>query len=634
MLALIAALALNASAFQLPALPPIRRDPQVTFLDRHGEVIGLRGGRYGPPVDLASLPRYAPEAFVAIEDRRFWSNLGFDPMGMARALFADLAAGGKPVQGASTITQQLARNLFLSDQQTVERKAKELVYAVELERAYSKRQILGLYLSRVYFGEGAWGIDAAARRYFDRPASRLTLRQAAMLAALMKSPVEYDPIEHPEASAERTALVLDAMVESGAITPAERAHALRESAFVHHIAPDAPDQWFVDWMDAKVKRLVGPPRADETVVTTLDQGSEEAAARAVRLVLARYRRAGASEAALVALDGDGRIRAFIGGTDYATGPYDRAIDARRQAGSAWKLFVYLTAMENGLTPQTVELDGPVTIDGWSPRDFEPTFLGPIPISTAVAQSVNTVAAKVADEIGRDKIAATARRLGIWTPINTDPAMALGTSLVTPLEMAEAYDALADGGNRVGAWGVEEVRSGSRVLFAAHPQPTFPVIANPPLTEMDQMLRGVVASGTGVNAAIPGRDIAGKTGTASNFQDAWFCGFTGGLTAVVWVGADDNAPMRGVTGGSAPARIWRDFMQTALRRLPNGPIPPGPPAPAPTLPLPVPVSSPGAASGTEPAGPPTAAPSPPLSAPTPQQPTEPSRPPSQPPPFSG
>ncbi|MGH6955872.1 MAG: transglycosylase domain-containing protein, partial [Caulobacteraceae bacterium] len=564
MIALVAALSLALPQLELPRLPPITREPQVTFVDHAGHVIGVRGGRYAPPVDIARLPKYVPAAFVSIEDKRFYEHGGFDPVGIARALVTDIGEG-RAAQGASTITQQLARNLFLSSNRTLQRKGEELIYAVELERIYTKPQILGLYLSRVYFGAGAYGIEAAAERYFDKPAARLTIREAAMLAALMKSPTDYNPIDHPAQSAERTRLVLDAMVETGAITSAQRARALAQHPHVWTTPPDAPAQYFVDWVNAQFQRM-GPPKIDLTVTTTLDERDEMSAEAATEETLARYRRAGVQEAALVALSGDGAVRAMIGGADYAASGFNRAMDAHRQAGSSWKPFVYLTALEAGRTPQTMAVDGPVTIDGWSPKDFEPTFLGPVTLQTALAQSINTVAASLADEVGRPNVAATARRLGIVTPISTEPAMALGTSLVTPLEMAEAYDAFSNGGDKVEAYGIERIATASGRVIWRHPDPRpTNVIGNPALSELDGMLREVIRTGTGVKAAIPGYDLAGKTGTTSDFKDAWFCGFTGDFTTVVWMGRDDDTPMRGVTGGSGPAEAWRAFMRAALRR---------------------------------------------------------------------
>jgi penicillin-binding protein 1A len=584
-LSLLVAASMLGATPEIPRLPPIRRDPQVTYLDRSGAVIGVRGGRFAPPVDVDRLPAYVPAAFVAIEDRRFYSHDGFDPMGMARALVADLAAG-RAREGASTITQQLARNLFLDSDRTMERKATELVYAVELEQAYTKKQILGLYLSRVYFGAGAYGLEAAAQRYFDRPASRLTVRQAAMLAALMKSPTDYNPIEQPQRSAERTRLVLDAMVDTGAITAAQRSAALAETPKVWKAAPTAPAQWFVDWVDGQSRRVIGHPTRDMVVDTTLDMGSETAAADLAHAVVSRYASRGVEQTALVALDGQGRVRALLGGVDYAQAPYDRAVDAHRQAGSSWKPFVYLAALENGRTPDTLAVDEPVTIDGWTPADFEPDYLGQITLQTALAKSINTVAARLADEVGRPVVAADAHRLGIVSAINTDPAMALGTSQVTPLEMAQAYDALANGGNRVEAYGVERIRyAGGPVIWQHRAEPVQPVVANPPLSELDAMMRTVLQpGGTGARAAIAGRDLAGKTGTTSDYKDAWFCGFTGGLTAVVWMGRDDDRPMVRVTGGSAPAELWRGFMLAAMRRLPVGPIPQGPAPPLPPAPI--------------------------------------------------
>jgi len=582
LLSLLAAASILGSGPEIPRLPPIRREPQVTYLDRSGAVIGVRGGRFAPPVDIDRLPPYVPAAFVAIEDRRFYSHDGFDPVGMARALVSDLASGGAK-QGASTITQQLARNLFLTDARTMSRKATELVYAVELEQAYSKKQILGLYLSRVYFGSGAYGLEAAAQRYFDRPASRLTLRQAAMLAALMKSPTEYDPVTYPERSAERTRLVLDAMVETGAITAGQRSRALSETPKVWKTARQESAQYFVDYADAQVHRIFPHVTQDIVVETTLDLPLEAAAGDEAKDVAARFKSRGVEQAALISLNEEGAVRVLIGGVDYQTGPYDRAVEAHRQPGSAWKPFVYLAALEAGRTPETMVVDEPVTIQGWTPANYEPEFLGPITMETAFAKSINTVAATLADQVGRDVVAADARRLGITSPINTDPAMALGTTDVTPLEMAQAYDALGNGGQKVEAYGVEQVRVvGGAVIYRHRPAPRPQVVNNPQLSELDEMMRQVIASGTGTAAAIPGKDVAGKTGTTSDFKDAWFCGFTGGITTVVWMGRDDARPMAHIAGGSAPAQLWRAVMVTALHHLPNGPIPAGPPPPAPAV----------------------------------------------------
>jgi penicillin-binding protein 1A len=582
-LASFAALTLAAAqAPEIPRLPEIRREPQVIYVDRSGALLGVRGGRYAPPVDLAKLPAYVPAAFVAIEDRRFYEHKGFDPTGIARAIVTNLEKG-RAAQGGSTITQQLARNLFLTSERTAERKAVELAYAVQLEQAYTKRQILGLYLSRVYFGSGAYGIEAAAQRYFNKPAARLTLREAAMLAAVMKSPTNYNPATEPENSAERTRLVLDAMVETGAITPADRTKALALKPKVWKTAPTAPAQYFVDWIDAESRKLAGGRRQDIVVETTLDLATETAVAEAVRTTIARYKAQGAGQAAVVALDGAGRVRAMVGGADYAASSYNRAAVAKRQAGSAWKPFVYLAALEAGRTPDMPVVDEPVTIAGWTPRNYDGTFLGPVTLERALAQSLNTVAARLADELGRPTVAATARRLGIVSNVNTDPAMALGTTEVTPLEMAQAYAVFSNGGYRVAAYGVERIRTtGGTVVYQRKPPTWTPVVSNPALGDLNRMLRTVVASGTGVRAQLPGHDVAGKTGTTSDYKDAWFAGYTGGLATVVWMGRDDNAPMGRITGATAPADLWRASMSAAVKRLPVKAIPPGPAPVAPMI----------------------------------------------------
>ncbi|MDP3747801.1 MAG: PBP1A family penicillin-binding protein [Phenylobacterium sp.] len=586
MIVFAAAASLLAGAPELPRLPEIRRDPQVTYVDRSGAMLGVRGGRYGPPVDLAKLPPHVPAAFIAIEDRRFYEHTGFDPVGIGRAIIAGVSEG-RATQGASTITQQLARNLFLTSDRTVERKAMELLYAVQLERTYSKRQILALYLSRVYFGGGAYGLEAASQRYFNKPAARLTIQEAATLAGVLKSPTNYNPAEQPQRAAQRAALVLNAMVEIGAITPAQRAKASARPLKVAPSASSASAQYFVDWLDGQRRQLVGQPKQDVVVETTLDLGLESVAAATTSSVLARHQAQQVSQAALVAVDGQGRVRAMVGGVDYAKGPFNRAVTAKRQAGSAWKPFVYLAALEAGRVPDMPVVDEPLTIGTWSPRNYNEGYLGPITLQVALAQSINTVAARLADEVGRPNVAAAAHRVGIVSTINTDPAMALGTTLVSPLEMAQAYATFSNGGYRVSAYGIERIRTtGGTVLYqrkAAAPQP---VVANPPLSDLNLMLRTVIVSGTGTRAAIPGYDLAGKTGTTSDYKDAWFAGYTGGFTTVVWMGRDDGAPMGRVTGGGAPAELWRSFMSVALKRVPKQPIPVGPPAAAPLPPPPI------------------------------------------------
>ncbi|MDB5476595.1 MAG: penicillin-binding protein family [Phenylobacterium sp.] len=580
MIGLLATVSILGQAPELPALPPITRAPQVTYVDRNGAVLGVRGGKFAPPVNVDRLPAYVPAAFIAIEDRRFYEHDGFDAVGMARALMTDLAKG-RATQGASTITQQTAKLLFLSSEKTVERKATELVYAIQLERSYSKKQILGLYLSRANFGGGAYGLEAAALRYFNKPASKLTIREAAMLAAVMKSPTNYNPATEPDKNSERTELVLAAMAETGAITPEQRAKASAATPKVWKAAAQGPAQYFLDWIDDQVQHTVGAPRQDLVVETTLDLNLEDAASDAVRATTARFKAQGVQQAAVVSVDGFGRVWTLVGGTDFTTAPFNRAVDAHRQAGSAWKPFVYLTALEQGRTPDTPVVDEPVTINGWSPRNFDDESFGATTLQKALAHSINTVAARLADEIGRPNVANTAHRLGIVSQINLDPAMALGTSLVTPLEMAQAYAPLSNGGYRVQAYGIERIRTnGGQVLYQHRQAPLTSVVANPPLSELVGMMRTVLTEGTGTKAAVPGFDLAGKTGTTSDSKDAWFCGFTGGFTTVVWMGKDDNTPMRRITGGIAPAEAWHAYMAHALKRIPTLAIPQGPPPPLP------------------------------------------------------
>jgi penicillin-binding protein 1A len=587
--AILAALVL-AQAPELPRLPPIQREAQVTYLDRSGAVIGVRGGRFPPPIDIARLPKYAGAAVVSVEDRRFYEHTGFDPRGMASALVGALDGGR--MRGASTITQQTARLLFLNQDRTLERKAIELVYAVELERAYTKPQILGMYMSRAYYGAGAYGYEAAAQRYFNKPASRLTLMEAAMLAGILKSPTNYNPIDEYDACLERARLVLNIMVETGAITPAQRDKAAATKPKVWKTAATGPSQYFVDWVDGQVRQMVPKLTRDLTVETTLDQPMEQAAGAAARSVVAAHKAQATDQAAIVAMDGVGRVRAMVGGTDYAAAPYNRAVLAHRQAGSAWKPFVYLTALDQGRTPETPVTDEPVTINGWTPSNYETgVYLGPITLETALAKSVNTVAARLADEVGRPAVAATAHRVGIVSAVNTDPAMALGTTLVTPLEITAAYAAFANGGNRVAPYGIERIRSGGQVIYQKRPPSVAAAIANPQLSELNQMLRTVMASGTGTRAAVKGYDLAGKTGTTSDYKDAWFCGFTGGFASCAWMGRDDAKPMARVSGAGAPAEMWRSFMSAALKRTPVAAIPAGPPPPVAAPPVEIAVQPP-------------------------------------------
>lgn len=560
------------------SLYQVDRQPSITYLDRNGALIATRGTQMAPPADLDALPDYVPAAFIAIEDRRFYRHPGFDPIGMMRAMATNVRAG-RVVQGGSTLTQQLAKNLFLTPDQNLRRKVQELMLAVWLEMKFSKKEILALYLNRVYFGAGAYGIEAASQRYFDKSAKNLTVGEAALLAGLLKAPSRYSPVSESERAAARATVVLNEMEEAGVITAAQREQAVTQPVIVSRTLATQHAQYFIDWLDKSIRSLVGEPTEDMVVETTLDLTLQTAAERSVRRILDRDAGKGVQQAALVALDGDGRVRAMIGGSSYADSQFNRAVDAKRQAGSAFKPFVYLAAVEAGYTPQTPVVDQPITIGNWSPRNYSGTFSGNMTLAQAVAQSTNTVAAYVADQVGRDSVARAARRLGIESRIGLEPAMALGAVEVSPIEMATAYDAFANGGRRVDAYGISRIRTPQgRVIYQRQTGQSGQAINNPSLYYMNQMLRGVVTSGSGRSAAISGRDLAGKTGTTSDYKDAWFVGYTGGFVTAVWVGKDDNTAMRGVTGGSSPAAIWKGFMEAALPRLNAPAIPNGPPMP--------------------------------------------------------
>jgi len=555
----------------------VKRQPSISYLDRSGAMVAVRGSQYAPPVDLDRLPAYVPKAFIAIEDRWFYWHLGFNPWGMARSAISNLTNDGGPLRGGSTITQQLARNLFLTPNQTYRRKAQELILAVWLEAKFSKKQILELYLNRVYFGAGAYGIEAASQRYFGKPASRLGIGEAAILAGLMKGPSRYSPVAATDRAQRRATIVLDEMVRIRAITSAEREEAFAHPISVNPVLANQRAQYFTDWVDDQVRQLVGEPTEDLVVETTLDLPLQASAEHAVQTGVAAAKAQNVGQGALVSLDGEGRIRAYVGGTNYLQSQFDRATQAKRQAGSSFKPFVYLTAMEAGRTPQTPVVDEPITIGKWTPRNYTGRYLGPITLEVALKESINTVAARLANEVGTANVAATARRLGITSPIQLDPSMALGAVEVSPLEMAQAYAPFANGGMFAKGYGVERIRTSTgRVLYdhGVDQGQRRPVIGQPALGYMIQMMRQVIGSGSGARAAVPGYDLAGKTGTTSDYRDAWFVGYTGGFVTAVWVGRDDNTPMRRVTGGGAPAGIWRDYMTAALPRLRTQPIPGG------------------------------------------------------------
>jgi penicillin-binding protein 1A len=536
------------------ALDAVRR-PSLTLEDRAGHVFATYGDVVGEPLHLADMPPYLPAAAVAIEDRRFWHHWGFDPIGLVRAALTNLRAG-HVVQGGSTITQQVAKNLFLSNARTFRRKVQELLLTLWLERHFTKRQILEIWLNRVYLGSGAWGVDAAARIYFGVSARHVTLWQAAVLAGLPRAPSRFSPRVDPAAAAARAREVLAAMVAAGAITEAEATEAAAHIAFR---PPPAGTGWFADWAAQAAESLV-PEGADAVIRTTLDTRLQnDVEARLAALLDGPGAKLGAGQGAVVVLDAaTGAVRAMAGGRDRRTSSYNRAVLARRQPGSAFKPFVWLAALERGVRPDDRIEDAPLRLGGWSPANFDGRFRGPVTMEDALAQSLNTVAVRLEQAAGGPgAVAAVARRLGIADRLPDDFTLALGTADVGVLELAGAYAPFCNGGLRVIPDGIAAVRAGGRMAALPRAAPQR-VIAPDLAAMMLRMLTAVVARGTGHAAAVPGRQVAGKTGTTQDFRDAWFVGCTGGAVIAVWLGNDDDRPMRGVTGGSLPARLFHDI----------------------------------------------------------------------------
>ena len=534
------------------ALDAMRR-PSLVLQDRAGATIATYGDVVGEALRLGDLPRYLPEAAVAVEDRRFWTHGGLDWWGMARALVVNVRAG-RVVQGGSTITQQVAKTLFLSNARTFRRKIQEVLLTLWLERHFSKTEILEIWLNRVYLGSGAWGVDAAAHVYFGVSARRLALWQAAVIAGLPRAPSRFNPRADAAAAGARGREVLAAMVATGVLTAEQAADAGGRMRFTSHAAGGG---WFADWAAAQGQALV-PAGADAVLRSTLDGRLQVAAeARLAALLDRAGRRQGASEGAVVVLDSaSGAVRALVGGRTYAAGAYDRATLARRQPGSAFKPFVWLAALEHGSRPEDTVLDGPLRIGGWSPQDFEPGWRGEVTLEQALAQSLNTAAVRLEMAAGGPAgVAAVAHRLGIADRLPEVPALALGTGEVGLLEMTAAYATFFNGGKRVSPFGIEAATVDG-VRQAVAPPDALAVVDPDLAAMMVRMMRAVVREGTGRAAGIAGRVVAGKTGTTQDNRDAWFIGAVDGRVIGVWVGNDDGSPMRGVMGGGLPAVLFR------------------------------------------------------------------------------
>ncbi len=550
-------------------LPPIqsleipKRPPSVLIVGANGATLATRGDMGGAAVPLRELPDYVPKAFIAIEDRRFYSHHGVDPLGILRAVVADVLRRGG-TQGGSTITQQLAKNLFLTQERTVSRKLQEVVLAFWLEHKFTKAQIIELYLNRVYFGSGAYGVEAAAQRYFGKSARQLTLAEAALLAGLVQSPSRLAPSRNPDGAERRARLVLTDMTEQKLVGEDVARLALARPARAVRAAGAGSVNYVADWVMDAVDDLVGRFDQDIVVETSIDPALQNAAEQALSDTLAQKGdKFGVGEGALVAMTPDGVVRALVGGKSYAESQFDRAIAAKRQPGSAFKAFVYLTALEHGLTPDTVREDGPITVKGWKPENYEHEYMGPVTLTQALANSLNTVSVRLTLEFGAAAVIRTAHRLGISSPLEANASIALGTSEVSPLELVSAYAPFANGGFAISPHVIERVRStDGKTLYVRATQALGRIVDARYVAMMNTMLHETLVSGTARRADFPGWPAAGKTGTSQDYRDAWFIGYTSQLVTGVWLGNDDNSPTRKAVGGGLPVEIWSRFMKTA------------------------------------------------------------------------
>ncbi|WP_350335871.1 transglycosylase domain-containing protein [Coralliovum pocilloporae] len=541
------------------------RPPNVRIVSASGELIANRGETGGQAVRLNQMPPYLPEAVIAIEDRRFYSHFGFDAIGFARAMMVNLTSG-RLVQGGSTLTQQLAKNLFLTHERSFRRKVQELVLAFWLEANYSKDEILELYLNRVYFGAGAYGVDAAANRYFDKSVRTITLSEAAVIAGLLKAPSRFAPTRAPELAERRAKVVLGAMEREGFITSEERRIAFLRPLTQLTRHRRGSQNYAADWVIEQLPDFVGKLTGDVIVETTLDMHLQRIGEDALKETLDKHGAAyKVSQGALVSMDATGAIKALVGGRDYATSQFNRAVLGRRQPGSAFKPFVYLAAIERGLTADTVRIDGPVSIRGWQPQNYSKDYRGRVSLQTALALSLNTVAAKLADEVGPKTVVDVAQRLGIQSKLKANPSLALGTSEVTPLELTGAYVPLANGGYGVIPHIIRRIRtSDGQILYERSGSGPGRVISQRSVAEMNLMMRETLLRGTGRKAALKNWQAGGKTGTSQNFRDAWFVGYTANLVTSVWLGNDNNSPTKKASGGNLPVEVWNTFMTAAHR----------------------------------------------------------------------
>lgn len=545
------------------------RPVSIQIVDRYGRDILVRGASFAPRVKLSNLPAHVPATIIAAEDRRFRYHVGLDPKALTRAMVKNIKAG-RYVEGGSTLTQQLSKNVFLTPNKTLRRKAQEMMLSIWLEQAFTKDEILEMYLSRVYFGSGAWGLEAASKRYLGKSANELTIAEGAMMAGLLKAPSLYNPVSAPERSSKRTAIVLELMAQQNLIDHYTHYRSLTDVIEIRRAQSDNSAQYFVDWIWPYLEDAVGTPTQDMVVQTTLDLEAQIQANQSLNQRLDSKRNA--TQGALVSLDGTGGVLAMVGGRDYTQSQFNRAAQAQRQPGSAFKPFVYLTALRAGLTPWDSREDKPIKIGDWEPENFTEEFKGKMTLENAFRNSINSIAVGLAEEVGRQQVIDTASEFGL-KDLEPLRSLALGAQATSPLQLTASYLPFSNYGKTGDPYGILSVSTADGTpLYDRSVQNNPRILSAQNLSHMNRMMTRAVELGTGRRAVIKGRHIGGKTGTTNDFRDAWFVGYAPDIVTGVWVGADDFTPMDKVTGGSIPATIWKDFMETALQDMPKTSLP--------------------------------------------------------------
>lgn len=531
------------------------RQPSTTITAENGNEVKTFGSVYSEVIRLNELPSYVPDAIISTEDRRFYAHFGFDIVAFTRAMLTNIFMG-RYAQGGSTITQQVAKNLFLTSQKNIKRKTQELLLAFWLEHKFSKEQILTLYLNRVYLGAGTYGIEAASQKYFQKSSRDMNLLEAAIIAGMLKAPSRYNPIASAERAKARAKVVLQNMVNNDALTERQMKYALTLPVGEDKSYKVQGADYFADWVYREVNDYIGERGNDIYVYTTLDQKIQENAEKILREAVLAAKNRNVSEGAVVVLNKSGEVKAMVGGIDYRKSQFNRAVTALRQPGSAFKPFVYLTALQNGWKREDRIDDVPLSIGKWKPENYDKKYYGSVTLDEALMKSLNLATVNLSESLSRKDIIRTAKKMGISTPVENTPSLALGTFEVKVIDMAAAYSAIANGGYATWPHAIKEVytRDGYQ-LYQREADTENRILDAGAVKNLTKMLEKVISQGTGRRAKIPGF-AAGKTGTTQDYRDAWFVGFTDEYVIAVWVGNDDNSPMKGVTGGTLPAEIWR------------------------------------------------------------------------------